>query len=46
MTVTENSLAHSLWECKYHVMFIPKYRRKAMSHSLQNVLGGRFHEFA
>jgi len=23
-----NSLAHSKWVCKYHVVFIPKYRRK------------------
>ena len=24
------SLSHSVWECKYHVVFIPKYRRKAL----------------
>ena len=24
------SLSHTKWECKYHVMFIPKYRRKAL----------------
>jgi putative transposase len=23
-------LQHTLWECKYHVVFIPKYRRKAL----------------
>ena len=23
-----NSLAHSKWNCKYHVVFAPKYRRK------------------
>lgn len=23
-----NSLAHSQWNCKYHVVFAPKYRRK------------------
>ena len=22
------SLSHTKWECKYHVVFIPKYRRK------------------
>lgn len=22
------SLSHSQWECKYHVIFIPKFRRK------------------
>ncbi len=24
------SLSHSRWECKYHVVFIPKYRKKAI----------------
>ena len=23
-----NSLAHSTWNCKYHIVFAPKYRRK------------------
>lgn len=27
--VDVNSLAHSKWNCKYHVVFAPKYRRKA-----------------
>ena len=25
-----NSLSHTKWNCKYHVVFIPKYRRKVM----------------
>ena len=25
---TTNSLAHTRWNCKYHIMFAPKYRRK------------------
>ena len=24
------SLSHTRWECKYHVIFIPKYRRKVL----------------
>ena len=24
------SLSHTKWECKYHVVFIPKYRRKVL----------------
>jgi putative transposase len=24
------TLAHSKWECKYHVVWIPKYRRKEL----------------
>ena len=23
-----NSLSHSKWNCKYHIVFAPKYRRK------------------
>lgn len=25
-----HSLSHTQWNCKYHVVFAPKYRRKAM----------------
>ena len=25
-----NSLAHTKWNCIYHIVFIPKYRRKVM----------------
>jgi len=25
-----NRLAHSIWDCKYHVVWIPKYRRKEL----------------
>ena len=28
------SLSHSKWECKYHVVFIPKCRRKVLYGSL------------
>ncbi len=27
---TVESLSHSVWECKYHVVFIPKCRRKTL----------------
>ena len=40
------SLAHSRWECKYHVVFIPKYRRKAMYGEIRASLGGSFQELA
>ena len=26
----KNSLAHSAWNCKYHIVFAPKYRRMAI----------------
>ena len=25
-----NSLAHTKWECKYHIVFAPKYRRQVI----------------
>lgn len=27
---TDSSLAHTKWECKYHIVFAPKYRRQAI----------------
>jgi len=33
------SLSHSKWECKYHVVFIPKYRKKAIYGELRRSLG-------
>lgn len=41
-----NSLAHSRWNCKYHVVFIPKRRKKALFTELRTQLGGIFHELA
>ena len=40
------SLAHSRWECKYHVVFVPKYRRQAVDGEIRASLGGSFHELA
>ena len=28
MTNDRNSLAHTTWNCKYHIVFAPKFRRK------------------
>ena len=28
MSIDTNSLAHTTWNCKYHIVFVPKYRRK------------------
>jgi putative transposase len=33
------SLSHTKWECKYHVVFIPKYRRKVLYGELRQYLG-------
>ena len=36
------TLSHSKWDCKYHVVFIPKYRRKALYAELRRHLGAAF----
>ncbi len=33
------SLAHVKWECKYHVVFIPKYRRKVLYGKIRRAVG-------
>lgn len=40
------SLSHTRWECKYHVVFIPKYRRKKLYYELRQYLGKIFHDLA
>ena len=40
------SLSHSKWECKYHVVFIPKYRRKTLYGELRQHLGEVFRRLA
>ena len=46
MSETYQSLAHSKWDCKYHVVFVPKRRRKAMFGNIRRELGPIFHELA
>jgi putative transposase len=36
------SLNHTKWECKYHVVFIPKCRRKVLYGGLRRYLGSVF----
>ena len=40
------TLCHSKWECKYHVVFIPKCRRKAIYGHLRQYLGEIFRKLA
>ena len=40
------TLSHTKWECKYHVVFIPKYRRKVLYGQLRQYLGEVFRELA
>ena len=34
-----NSLAHTKWECKYHIVFAPKYRRQIIYKQLKVDIG-------
>ncbi len=38
------SLSHVRWECKYHVVFIPKYRRKVIYGRLRSRIGRIFRD--
>ena len=40
------SLSHSKWECKYHIVFIPKCRRKTLYGELRQHLGEVFRRLA
>ena len=46
MSQDHNHLNHSTWECKYHVVFIPKYRKKALFGHIRQNLGTVFHDLA
>ncbi len=45
MNAYEN-IKHSTYECKYHIIFIPKYRRKSLYSNLRQYLGEMFHDLA
>ena len=40
------TLSHTKWECEYHVVFIPKYRRKVLYEELRRHLGDVFRKLA
>ena len=42
----KESLNHTKWECKYHIVFIPKCRRKKLYQQLRQDLGEVFRELA
>ena len=46
MSDVYQSLTHSKWDCKYHVVFVPKKRRKAIFGQTQRQLGPIFHPLA
>lgn len=44
--MTYRKLSHTVWECKYHVVFIPKYRKKVIYGRIRQMLGDVFHDLA
>ena len=40
------SLSHSKWDCKYHVVFVPKCRKKVLYGDIRKFLAPLFHELA
>ncbi len=39
MKLDTNSLAHTQWECKYHIVFAPKYRRQVIYGKIKEDIG-------
>lgn len=35
----DNSLAHTRWDCKYHIVFAPKYRRQVIYGQIKADIG-------
>ena len=35
----EKSLSHTSWNCKYHIVLVPKYRRKVIYGKLRKDIG-------
>jgi len=46
MSDAYQSLSHSKWDCKYHLVFVPKRRRKAIFGQTRRQLGPIFHALA
>jgi putative transposase len=40
------SLSHSRWDCKYHVVFVPKGRKRSLYGKIREFLKKAFHELA
>lgn len=48
MTTTSSyeSLSHSKWDCRYHIVFLPKERKKVLYGKIRKFLGNVFHDLA
>ena len=41
MKIDTNSIAHTTWNCKYHIVFAPKYRRQVIYGKIKGDIGIR-----
>jgi putative transposase len=46
LTVSPRSLSHTKWQCKCHIVFIPKYRKRRLYGVVRKHLGEVFHRLA
>ena len=46
MLTSYESLSHSKWECKYHLVFVPKHRKKVLYGKVRRYLSQVFHDLA
>ena len=46
MAIIQQTLKHTVWECKYHIVWIPKYRKKKLYKELRQYLGEIFGDLA
>ena len=44
MSNDESSLSHTRWDCKYHIVFAPKFRRKEIYGQLKAEIGAILRE--
>ena len=44
--IFKQALNHTKWDCKYYIVFIPKYRKKLIYGDLRKYLGEIFHNLA
>ena len=44
VVLDKNSLSHTKWRCKYHIVFAPKYRRQAIYGKLRKYIGSILRE--
>lgn len=41
----KNTLSHTRWECKYHIVFAPKYRRKVIYERYERIYARFCHRY-